>query len=329
MSIRYKDDLVSPLPNVVDDKTPAQDKTYSSAYIEAYVAYLNKMLVDLAGEIKPAVKGVVGTFADLGAYDTTKLQERDVVYVLADETHDGYTSYYRWDGMGFNYIGSLSPYYTPEQIDNLLDGRQNKLESGVNIKTINGTDIIGAGDITIDYTLDDIYPVGSVYMCKAEDFDPNKAFGGTWQLERGGYMLYGTAGEVKYEGEEKVALTVDTMPTHTHTENAHAHSGTTTGLKYNIIASPTTTYQAVPLFRAIGPSNNDGQYDDFELGNPQWKITKKTDTDWIVTRDSDGNTLTASGTTTANTTVVDNTGISSKHNNMPPFRGICIWHRVA
>lgn len=329
MSIRYKDNLVSPLPNAIDDKNPAQDKIYSSAYIEAYVAYLNKMLADLAGEIKPSVKGVVGTFADLATYDIDRLQERDVIYVLADETHDGYTSYYRWDGTTFNYIGSLSPYYTPEQIDNLLDGRQNKLESGVNIKTINGTDIIGSGDITIDYTLDDIYPVGSVYMSKEENFDPNTAFGGVWQKEQGGYMLYGATGEMKYEGEKEVTLTIDTLPTHTHIENAHTHIGTTSGLKYSIVSSPTTTYQAVPMFRAIGPSNNDGQYDDFELGNPQWNIIKKTDTDWIVTRDTNGNSITATGTTTTNATVINNTGINSTHNNMPPFVGVNIWHRTA
>ena len=329
MSIRYKDNLISPLPNIIDDKTPAQDKIYSSAYIEAYIAYLNKELADIAGEIKPSVKGVVGTFADLATYDIDKLQEKDVIYVLADETHDGYTSYYRWDGTNFNYIGSLSPYYTPAQVDNLLDDRQDKLESTVNIKTINGTDILGPGDITIDYTLDDIYPVGSVYMCKDLTIDPNTEFGGTWKLEETGNILYSTTGEIKYDGKEKVALTADNLPPHTHMENAHTHTGTTNGLRYNIVSSPTTTYQAAPLFRAIGPDNNDGQYDDFELGKSDWTIIRKTDTDWIVTRDTNGNSLTATGTTNAVKTIVSESGYSDAHDNRPPWLGIAIWHRIA
>lgn len=41
-----------------------------------------------------------------------------------------------------------SEVYTKIEIDNKLDGKQDKLTSGVNIKTINGESILGGGDIT-------------------------------------------------------------------------------------------------------------------------------------------------------------------------------------
>lgn len=73
---------------------------------------------------KSDVVDVVQTYADLQAYDTTKLSNNDIVKVLSDSTHSNQESYYRWvitSGTGaWNYIGSLSASYTKAETDALL-----------------------------------------------------------------------------------------------------------------------------------------------------------------------------------------------------------------
>lgn len=57
----------------------------------------------------PDVVDIVDTYADLQAYDTSLLGDKDIIRVLADETHDGASSYYRWDKQTetWTYIGSI------------------------------------------------------------------------------------------------------------------------------------------------------------------------------------------------------------------------------
>lgn len=65
------------------------------------------------------VKDIVGTYAELQAYDTSHLGNNDIIKVLTDETHDGAPSYYRWNKTSetFTYIGSESASYTKGEAD--------------------------------------------------------------------------------------------------------------------------------------------------------------------------------------------------------------------
>lgn len=65
------------------------------------------------------VKDIVGTYAELQAYDTSHLGNNDIIKVLTDETHDGAPSYYRWNKQTetFTYIGSESASYTKGEAD--------------------------------------------------------------------------------------------------------------------------------------------------------------------------------------------------------------------
>lgn len=65
------------------------------------------------------VVDVVGTYAELQAYDTSRLHDNDIIKVLTDETHDDAISYYRWDDANdtFVYIGSQGPFYTKSETD--------------------------------------------------------------------------------------------------------------------------------------------------------------------------------------------------------------------
>lgn len=63
-------------------------------------------------ENNPDVADIVATYADLQAYPTSQLTDKDVVRVLQDETHDGSSTYYRWSTttQTWTYIGESKQY---------------------------------------------------------------------------------------------------------------------------------------------------------------------------------------------------------------------------
>ncbi len=119
--------------------------------------------VDLQQQIdaltsKSDVVDVVATKAALEAYDTTGLNDKDIIKVLADESIEGHpTAYYRWRILlggenHWEFIGSIESYYTVGETDALLAQKQDVLIGklgvvGQNIKTINGYSILGSGNI--------------------------------------------------------------------------------------------------------------------------------------------------------------------------------------
>ena len=70
-------------------------------------------------EIKdnPDVTDIVDTYADLQAYDTSKLTDKDIIRVLNDETRGGESTYYRYSEStdSWTYIGSTGK--RPKQSD--------------------------------------------------------------------------------------------------------------------------------------------------------------------------------------------------------------------
>lgn len=73
----------------------------------------------------PDVVDIVATYADLQAYDTSKLTDKDIIRVLADETHSGHSTYYRYDKATgtWTFIGEESGggSYTPTIVNNTLN----------------------------------------------------------------------------------------------------------------------------------------------------------------------------------------------------------------
>ena len=114
--------------------------------IDKELATLQQEIDDLKNS--PDVVDIVPTYAALQAYDTSKLGDNDIIRVLQDETHDGQSTYYRWNAAtsSWTYIGAVGAYYTKDQIDALLSNKQNVLTAGSNI-TISG-DTISATDTT-------------------------------------------------------------------------------------------------------------------------------------------------------------------------------------
>ena len=96
----------------------------------------------------------------------------------------------------------------------VYSGVQKKLVSGTNIKTINGTSVLGSGNISI---LDLVYPIGSIYM-SVQNVSPATFIGGTWERLKDRFLL--GAGDTyaagNTGGEATHVLTIDEMPSHTH-----------------------------------------------------------------------------------------------------------------
>lgn len=97
---------------------------------------------------KSDVVDIVGTYAELQAYDTSSLGNNDVVKVLDDSTHNNAPSYYRWvitGGVGaWVYVGSESETYTKAETDALLNAKQDNITATDGI-TLTGTTLTNSG----------------------------------------------------------------------------------------------------------------------------------------------------------------------------------------
>ena len=71
----------------------------------------------------PDVFDIVGTYTELQNYDTSILTDKDIIRVLSDSTHDGYSTYYRWDADTgqFTYIGKVDAFVLEEFTFTLVD----------------------------------------------------------------------------------------------------------------------------------------------------------------------------------------------------------------
>jgi len=76
---------------------------------------------------------VVATKSALNSYDTTKLDVNDKIQVIADETHDGASTIYNWNGSAWVYVGAFggnsytkAETYNKTQIDSALSDKADK-----------------------------------------------------------------------------------------------------------------------------------------------------------------------------------------------------------
>lgn len=112
------------ITNTVNDLTNYYTKTETDSAISTETSNRENADQGLQEQIDALasasdVVDVVGTYAELQAYDTSKLHDNDIIKVLTDETHDDAISYYRWDDTNdtFVYIGSQGPFYTKSETD--------------------------------------------------------------------------------------------------------------------------------------------------------------------------------------------------------------------
>lgn len=102
----------------------------------------------------PDVVDIVDTYADLMAYDTSQLGDKDIIRVLNDETHDGESTYYRWSTVTqtWTYIGSTGPKSTQTQWTG-EETNQDDTGTVVNVTTTTGDFKWEVGNtVTVNYT---------------------------------------------------------------------------------------------------------------------------------------------------------------------------------
>ena len=75
--------------------------------LESETVYLQQEIDDIKNS--PDVVDIVATYEALQAYDTSSLGDNDIIRVLVDETHNGDSSYYRWNKTNSQwvFIGSI------------------------------------------------------------------------------------------------------------------------------------------------------------------------------------------------------------------------------
>ena len=182
-------------------------------------------------------------------------------------------------------------FYEKSEVDTALNGKQNNLVSGTNIKTINNTSLLGSGNISISggsgggLSIDDIYPVGSIYM-SVNSVNPSTLFGGTWeQIEDKFLLASGTSYSNGETGGSEDAVVVN----HNHLiQNEDYYfvgkkKSTTAGTKRVTVPTSGSNYAYV--------SNDNSSFGNF--GSTQSK------------------------------------GINGTGKNMPPYLAVNIWKRTA
>lgn len=142
-----------------------------------------------------------------------------------------------------------------------------------------------------NFVLDNVYPIGSIYM-NVNSTNPGTLFGGTWEQIQGKFLLgmsssypAGSQG-----GEASHTLTTEEMPSHGH--NPANESG-----YYGFITNSKKVFEVGDM----GVQSGSGRYYPYST----------------VAFDISRNSLTGT------------TGGGKSHNNMPPYLSIYIWKRTA
>lgn len=142
-----------------------------------------------------------------------------------------------------------------------------------------------------NFVLDNVYPIGSIYM-NVTSTNPETLFGGTWKQIQGKFLLgmsssypAGSQG-----GEASHTLTTEEMPSHGH--NPANQSG-----YYGFITNSSKAFEVGDM----GVQSGSGRY--YPYAPAAFDISR--------------NSLTGT------------TGGGNSHNNMPPYLSIYIWKRTA
>lgn len=133
---------------------------------------------------KSDVVDVVGSYAELLAYDTSMLGDNDVVKVIEDETQDDAESYYRWNltTQTWGYIGSQGPFVTPAEMQRALNDKVDKV-TGKGLSTNDFTDaaksitdniFLATYNSTSYADIKAAYDAGKVILCRFNDSTPSR-----------------------------------------------------------------------------------------------------------------------------------------------------------
>ena len=226
---------------------------------------------------------------------------------------------------------------------------QEKLVSGVNIKSINGESLLGNGNMIIsggggggstDQLLDIFYPVGSYYETSksTSEFNPNVAWGGTWELESGGRVHVGAGtneanttnnwgsyaantntwslnekgGETQHLLQSAESGNQSQNPTVNNSLGTHSHAAAD-GYFLTVTAGANVAINGAK--RAYTAANNSGVYFVYctsAAGIGEYQTTAQ-----------------SANLSHSHTVTVNAKNATIAHNNIQPYVVVNRWHRVA
>ena len=181
------------------------------------------------------------------------------------------------------------------------------------VLNISSSDVLKVGNDDIETVLSTgllnaIYPVGTIYTSVVAT-NPATLFGGTWVEFGAGRVLVGrSSGETEFDtveetgGAKTVTLSTAQMPSHSHTQNAHSHSGTT-----SVEGLPSAPYWG------FGTSENNVN------GVRAYNITNS------YSSTNHNHTLSTNSVAPG----IQNTGGGGSHNNIQPYIVVYFFKRTA
>lgn len=239
------------IPTAIEANIP-QEVLDQIAELENDVDSLERADEELQREIdelknSPDVVDIVATYADLMAYDTQHLGNNDVIRVLRDETHEGQSSYYRWDKphSTWTFIGTVGDYYTKQQVDTLLDGKQDELTPGENVSIVDES-----GELVIS-TQDTTYTAGYGLELNGTEFSVDSsvvqdtlAAGDNITIEDESGSLVISATDTTYSAGSGLDLTGATFSVDTSIIQPKLTAGSNITISGDTISATDTTYTA-------------------------------------------------------------------------------------
>lgn len=190
--------------------------------------------------------------------------------------------------------------------------------------------------------IDTIYPIGSIYM-SVNEVNPTNFLGGTWEQIKDKFLL--SAGD-SYSagstgGEATHTLTIDEIPSHTHTFTGTAvntgnqsanHTHSIPALSGSTNETGAHTHDMSNEYRVnmtVGSGSNTYGINCYSAGqklatssNGNHKHTVTTTASTTGANSANHtHSVTAKGTNA-------NTGGGSAHNNMPPYLAVYMWKRI-
>lgn len=222
----------------------------------------------------PDVVDIVATYAALEAYDPSGLGDKDVIRVLADETHDGQSTYYRWNlsSQTWTYIGAVGDYYTKTQVNNLLATKQDELTPGANIaiEDESGALIISATDTTYSaFTGTDGQTAGVAGLVPAPaTTDAGKVLGADGSWVTGGPSVVQSTGTSTADVMSQVATSQLIYPQGDETSKNKIRIGYgAAAISTYSVAIGTSAYAAQIGSVALGKSANSAHTHSIALGD--------------------------------------------------------------
>lgn len=251
------------------------------------------------------VVDIVGTYAALQAYDTTKLHDNDIIKVLDDETRDDATTYYRWDAdtSTWSYIGAEGPFYTKAETDAIFTPMTRTINSKALTAdiTLTAADVGALPDSTVIPTVNDATLTIQKNGTTVQTFTANQATNATANI----IVPTDTADLTNGAGY----ITAAALPTKTSDLTNDGSDGTSTYVEADDLATVATTgaYSDLTGTPTLATVATSGDYDDL-INKP----TIPTVNDATLTIQKNGTgvaTFTANSSTnqTANITVPTDT----------------------